>query len=291
MLRSMTGFSRAEKSRGAIDVLVELKTVNAKYLYVDVSISDTFSELELDVSRYLKERLKRGTVKARMEVFLTDNGELLKPDFSTATSIYTSLKAISEKFGLDGELSLDTMARFKEIFKLKPSHELVQMVWETLEKTLEEATTTLNTDREREGLNLAAAMEGYLDRLHFIAQDLNNRTEDMINYYREYLRKRLDRLLESRLDENRLEQEVVLLAEKADISEEVVRLNSHIDSFREIIDSSVGESGVQLDFICQEMNRELSTVAAKSKQLEVSALTVEGRTLVNKLREQVQNVE
>ncbi|HNS36046.1 MAG TPA: DUF1732 domain-containing protein, partial [Mesotoga sp.] len=114
--------------------------------------------------------------------------------------------------------------------------------------------------------------------------------DGMVDYYREFLKKRVEKLFDGELEENRLEQEVVLLAEKADISEELVRLDSHIASFREIL-SNDNDCGVQLDFICQELHRELSTVASKSKKLEISALSVEGRTLVNKLREQVQNIE
>ncbi len=286
----MTGYSRAESVVDGINVLVELKTVNSKYLNLDVNSGETFAELELDVSRYIKERIKRGTVKARVEISLIEDSGLLKPDFGTAISIYTSLKAIAERLGLDGEVSIDSMTRFKEILRSRPSEELARRVWNAVVPVLEKALESLNRDREREGLNLLKALEDYLDKLQQISSQLKEMSDGMVGYYREFLKKRVEKLFDGELDENRLEQEVVLLAEKADISEELVRLDSHIASFRETL-SNDGDCGVQLDFICQELHRELSTVASKSKKLEISALSVEGRTLVNKLREQVQNIE
>ncbi|HON28047.1 MAG: YicC family protein [Mesotoga sp.] len=290
MIRSMTGYSRAESVVDGINVLVELKTVNSKYLNLDVNSGETFAELELDVSRYIKERIKRGTVKARVEISLIEDSGLLKPDFGTAISIYTSLKAIAERLGLDGEVSIDSMTRFKEILRSRPSEELARRVWNAVVPVLEKALESLNRDREREGLNLLKALEDYLDKLQQISSQLKEMSDGMVGYYREFLKKRVEKLFDGELEENRLEQEVVLLAEKADISEELVRLDSHIASFREIL-SNDDDCGVQLDFICQELHRELSTVASKSKKLEISALSVEGRTLVNKLREQVQNIE
>lgn len=286
----MTGYSRAESVVDGINVLVELKTVNSKYLNLDVNSGETFAELELDVSRYIKERIKRGTVKARVEISLIEDSGLLKPDFGTAISIYTSLKAIAERLGLDGEVSIDSMTRFKEILRSKPSEELARRVWNAVVPVLEKALESLNRDREREGLNLLKALEDYLDKLQQISSQLKEMSDGMVGYYREFLKKRVEKLFDGELEENRLEQELVLLAEKADISEELVRLDSHIASFREIL-SNDDDCGVQLDFICQELHRELSTVASKSKKLEISALSVEGRTLVNKLREQVQNIE
>lgn len=290
MIRSMTGYSRAESVVDGINVLVELKTVNSKYLNLDVNSGETFAELELDVSRYIKERIKRGTVKARVEISLIEDSGLLKPDFGTAISIYTSLKAIAERLGLDGEVSIDSMTRFKEILRSRPSEELARRVWNAVVPVLEKALESLNRDREREGLNLLKALEDYLDKLQQISSQLKEMSDGMVGYYREFLKKRVEKLFDGELEENRLEQEVVLLAEKADISEELVRLDSHIASFREIL-SNDNDCGVQLDFICQELHRELSTVASKSKKLEISALSIEGRTLVNKLREQVQNIE
>ncbi len=286
----MTGYARVEKALRGVNAFVELKTVNSKYLNVDINIGDAFSELEMRASRFIKENLKRGTVRAKIDISLADSDDLLQPDYGIASSIFNSLKTIKDRFELAGEVSVDSMARFKEIFRSRPSEDLADKIWSVIEELLIEALDQLNADREREGQNLALAMSEYLNRLEVIANELLTSSEDMVLYYRDFLKKRIETIFEGQFDENRLEQEVALLAERADISEEIVRLHSHLKSFRGVMRTDK-ESGVQMDFICQEMHRELSTIASKSKKLAITNLSIEGRTLVNKLREQVQNIE
>jgi uncharacterized protein (TIGR00255 family) len=286
----MTGYARVEKAVRGVNAFVELKTVNSKYLNVDINIGDAFSELEMRASRFIKENLKRGTVRAKIDISLADSDDLLQPDYGIASSIFNSLKTIKDRFELAGEVSVDSMARFKEIFRSRPSEDLADKIWSVIEELLIEALDQLNADREREGQNLALAMSEYLNRLEVIANELLTSSEDMVLYYRDFLKKRIETIIEGQFDENRLEQEVALLAERADISEEIVRLHSHLKSFRGVMRTDK-ESGVQMDFICQEMHRELSTIASKSKKLAITNLSIEGRTLVNKLREQVQNIE
>jgi len=286
----MTGYARVEKALRGVNAFVELKTVNSKYLNVDINIGDAFSELEMRASRFIKENLKRGTVRAKIDISLADSDDLLQPDYGIASSIFNSLKTIKDRFELAGEVSVDSMARFKEIFRSRPSEDLADKIWSVIEELLIEALDQLNADREREGQNLALAMSEYLNRLEVIANELLTSSEDMVLYYRDFLKKRIETIIEGQFDENRLEQEVALLAERADISEEIVRLHSHLKSFRGVMRTDK-ESGVQMDFICQEMHRELSTIASKSKKLAITNLSIEGRTLVNKLREQVQNIE
>jgi uncharacterized protein (TIGR00255 family) len=286
----MTGYARVEKALRGVNAFVELKTVNSKYLNVDINIGDAFSELEMRASRFIKENLKRGTVRAKIDISLADSDDLLQPDYGIASSIFNSLKTIKDRFELAGEVSVDSMARFKEIFRSRPSEDLADKIWSVIEELLIEALDQLNADREREGQNLALAMSEYLNRLEAIANELLTSSEDMVLYYRDFLKKRIETIFEGQFDENRLEQEVALLAERADISEEIVRLHSHLKSFRGVMRTDK-ESGVQMDFICQEMHRELSTIASKSKKLAITNLSIEGRTLVNKLREQVQNIE
>jgi len=286
----MTGYARVEKALRGVNAFVELKTVNSKYLNVDINIGDAFSELEMRASRFIKENLKRGTVRAKIDISLADSDDLLQPDYGIASSIFNSLKTIKDRFELAGEVSVDSMARFKEIFRSRPSEDLADKIWSVIEELLIEALDQLNADREREGQNLALAMSEYLNRLEVIANELLTSSEDMVLYYRDFLKKRIETIFEGQFDENRLEQEVALLAERADISEEIVRLHYHLKSFRGVMRTDK-ESGVQMDFICQEMHRELSTIASKSKKLAITNLSIEGRTLVNKLREQVQNIE
>ncbi len=287
----MTGFARAEAECETIACSVELKSVNAKYLNLEVYISGGFSEIEVKASRYLREKLRRGTVRAYVEIYFNESvGDIIRPDLGIASAYYDALNELADRFRIPDRISLDTLSKMKDVLKYRLSPSVNDKIWNCLKIALDEAVNKLNEDREREGENLAKALVSYLQRLKTIAKELNTRTEGLLEYYRELLKRRISEVLQTEVDPSRLEQEVAFLAEKADISEEIVRLESHIDSFKNLMKSEK-ECGVQLDFLCQEMHRELSTIAAKSKKAEITSLSIEGRTLVNKIREQVQNIE
>ncbi|OAA28018.1 hypothetical protein AT15_04855 [Kosmotoga arenicorallina S304] len=291
MIRSMTGFARSEAECEFVACSVELKSVNAKHLNLEVNISGGFTEIEVKASRYLRERLRRGTVRAYVEIYFSQSvGDIIKPDLGVASAYYNALNELADKFRIPDRISLDTLSKMKDVLKYRISPSVNEKIWECLKIALDKAIALLNDDREREGKNLEKALFSYLERLEDIAKELHSKTKDLLEYYRELLRKRISEVLEIDVDKNRLEQEVAILAERADISEEIVRLESHISAFKKLIENE-NECGVQLDFLCQEMHREFSTIAAKSKKTEITSLSIEGRTLVNKIREQVQNIE
>ncbi|MFO7883089.1 MAG: YicC/YloC family endoribonuclease [Kosmotogaceae bacterium] len=290
MLTSMTGFAKAESEKNDIHCSVEIKSVNSKYLRIDTNVPGGFSEIEVKTSRFLRERLKRGSIKVFIDIIFLKKTDIIQVDMGIAGAYYNALKTIADEFKIPDRVTLAVMSGMKDIMKYQVSSGLNEKIWECLEEALEEAVEKLNEDRKIEGKNLYKVMKDYLKQLDGVATELENSSKDFVNYYRDLITQRISELVEHELDTERLEQEVAILAEKADISEEVVRLKSHIDSFSEILDEG-NEVGIRLDFLCQELHRELSTIAAKSKKMEISSLSVEGRTLVNKLREQVQNVE
>ena len=290
MVKSMTGFSRIEKDLNGVVYSVELKSLNSKYLNVDVSISDAFSELEIKVSRYLRENLKRGTIKASVDIIFNEQAAVIKPNFGVAASYYNALNQLADRFRISDRITLDIFTRIKDVMKYKLPPELGDKIWTDLQNVLAEGLGVLSLDREREGENLAEAMKSYLDQLSKIVEELDKNASGLVEYYRDRLSKKISDVLSEEVDKNRLEQEIAILAERADISEEIVRLGSHIESFNKLLMTDK-ECGVQLDFLCQEMHREFSTIASKSKKLEITSLSIEGRTIVNKLREQVQNIE
>jgi uncharacterized protein (TIGR00255 family) len=290
MLTSMTGFAKAENEKNDIHCSIEIKSVNSKYLKIDANVPGGFSEIEVKTSRYLRERLKRGSIKVFIDIVFLKKTDLIQVDLGLAGAYYNALKTIADEFKIPDRVTLGVMSGMKDIMKYQVSSELNEKIWDCLEEALQKAIDNLNEDRKNEGQNLHKVMKGYLEKLDGIADELEKASGDFADYYRNLISQRISELVEHELDTERLEQEVALLAEKADISEEIVRLKSHIDSFSEILDDG-NEVGLRLDFLCQEMHRELSTIAAKSKKMEISSLSVEGRTLVNKLREQVQNVE
>ncbi|ACR80532.1 MULTISPECIES: YicC/YloC family endoribonuclease [Kosmotoga] len=290
MIRSMTGFARAEEEKGGILCSVELKSVNSKHLNIDVNTGGRFTELEIKASRFLRDHLRRGTIKAYIDILFMDQADVIQPDMGMASAYYRALNQLADKFKIADRISLDVMTKMKDILRYKVSPELMEKIWDCAKIALGKAVTDLNKDKEREGENLSQAIRSYLTSLRQIANSLKEESKGFLEFYREQLKKRVEEILNFEADKNRLEQEVVILAERADISEEIVRLFSHIDSFEKLLDKD-GECGIQLDFLCQEMHREFSTIAAKSKKLSITSLSIEGRTLVNKIREQVQNIE
>ncbi|RKX50053.1 MAG: YicC family protein [Thermotogae bacterium] len=291
MVRSMTGFARSEAECEFVACSVELKSVNAKHLNLEVNVTGGFTEIEVKASRYLREKLRRGTIRAYVEIYFNESiGNIIRPDLGVASAYYNALNELADKFRIPDRISLDTLSKMKDVLKYRLTPSVNEKIWECLKIALDKAIAILNEDREREGKNLEKALVSYLQRLENIAKELHKRTEGLLEYYREFLKKRISDVLEIEVDKSRLEQEVAILAERADISEEIVRLESHITSFKRLMESEK-ECGVQLDFLCQEMHREFSTIAAKSKKAEITSLSIEGRTLVNKIREQVQNIE
>lgn len=290
MVTSMTGFAKAENEKNDIHCSVEIKSVNSKYLKIDANVSGGFSEIEVRTSRFLRERLKRGSIKVFIDIVFLEKTDVIKVDLGIAGAYYNALKTIADEFKIPDRVTLGVMSGMKDIMKYQVSRELNEKIWDCLEVALEEAIENLNKNRENEGKNLDRVLKDYLKKLDGVTDELEKVSSNFVDYYRDLISQRISELVDHELDSERLEQEVAILAEKADISEEIVRLKSHIESFSEILDDG-NEVGLRLDFLCQEMHRELSTIAAKSKKTEISSLSVEGRTLVNKLREQVQNVE
>ncbi len=290
MFNSMTGFAKADNEKNDIHCSVEVKSVNSKYLKIDANIPGSFSEIEVRTSRLLRERLKRGSIKVFVDIIFLKKTDIIQVDMGVAGAYYKALKTIADEFKIPDRVTLGVMSGMKDIMKYQVSSDLNEKIWGCLEEALEEAIDKLNEDRKNEGKNLYEVMKEYTDQLDEVAGELKKASSDFVSYYRDLISRRISELVDHELDTERLEQEVAILAEKADISEEVVRLKSHIKTFSEILEDG-NEVGLRLDFLCQEMHRELSTIAAKSKKMEISSLSVDGRTLVNKLREQVQNVE
>ncbi|MFW6119749.1 MAG: YicC/YloC family endoribonuclease [Petrotogales bacterium] len=290
MLNSMTGFAKVENEKNDIHCSVEVKSVNSKYLKIDANIPGSFSEIEVRTSRLLRERLKRGSIKVFVDIIFLKKTDIIQVDMGVAGAYYNALKTIADEFKIPDRVTLGVMSGMKDIMKYQVSNDLNEKIWGCLEEALEDAIDMLNEDRENEGKYLYKVMKEYIDQLNEVAKGLEKASSDFASYYRDLISRRISELVDHELDSERLEQEVAILAEKADISEEVVRLKSHIKTLSEILENG-NEVGLRLDFLCQEMHRELSTIAAKSKKMEISSLSVDGRTLVNKLREQVQNVE
>jgi len=290
MIRSMTGFARVDKESGGCIYSVEMKALNSKYLYVDVSVVNGYADLEIRTQRFLRENIKRGSIKVNLDITFVEPEKIVQPDIGLAGTYYEALKRIINELDLKDEITIDTIIRNRDIIRPKISVDLAERLWSDLENVLRECVGKLNEDREREGERLKTALQKYLADLNSVTGEIEALSGQIVEEARQVLKSRIEQIVSVQFDELRLEQEIAILAEKADISEELVRIRSHIISMRDLLDRGE-DCGVQLDFLCQELHREFSTVASKSRKLEISKKSVEGRTLVNKLREQVQNIQ
>jgi uncharacterized protein (TIGR00255 family) len=289
----MTGFGRGSATGENFSVAVDLKTVNNRFLDIHLRTGAELSSLEALVKRRIATRLSRGRVDANITFERTGEVayELNRPLISGYIS---ALRSMQQEFALTGEPDINVLARLPGA--MQPVRDgLNEEMVAGIELAIDEALDELEQMREREGEALIVEMR---DRLNEIARHvpvIEAAASGLVEAYRARLQKRIAELLARdaqsvEMDQGRLAQEVAYLADRSDISEELARLKSHLTQFREVLESS-GEAGKRLDFLLQELNREANTVLSKSTDLPIkeAALAIKGE--VEKLREQVQNVE
>ncbi len=290
-MQSMTGFGQASGSVGAARVRVEIKTVNGRYLDLKLRLPRELSSLEPAVRRLLDSRLHRGRVEVFFNLAWTsaDQLEIQEP----LVRNYQSAAATAKSLGIPGELSVSTLLQLPGV--LAPAEqdfsapEQEAQLLEVVSAALEQVVET----RSREGTALRADLVSRLDELERVIEQVEPEAGKVTDHYRAKLEARLQRLVEREgvSDPARLAQEVLYYAERADITEELTRLRAHLGRFREVLANASGSVGKNLDFLCQEMNREMNTIVSKSSLVDISALGVRGKVEIEKIREQVQNVE
>jgi uncharacterized protein (TIGR00255 family) len=292
-MKSMTGFGRGSAAGENFNVAVDLKTVNNRFLDVHLRLGAELSSLEAVVKRRISARLSRGRVDTNITFERTGEVayELNRP---LIAGFITAMRTMQQEFSLTGEPDINIIARLPGA--LQPVRDGIsdEMI-AGLERAIDEALDELEQMRMREGEALAAEMRARLDEIEAYVPVVENATGALVEAYRTRLQKKIGELLARdgqslELDQGRLAQEVAYLADRSDISEEIARLKSHLVQFREAVDSE-GETGKRLDFILQELNREANTVLSKSTDLTIKDAALGIKAAVEKLREQVQNVE
>ena len=289
----MTGFGRGSATGENFSVAIDLKTVNNRFLDIHLRLGTELSALEAVVKRRVSARLSRGRVDANITFERTGEVayELNRPLIS---GFITALRTMQQEFDLTGEPDINVLARLPGA--MQPVRDgLDEKMIAGVVNAIDEALNELEQMREREGEALAEEMRGRLDEISRQVPIIEAAASTLVDSYRARLQKRIGEMLARdtqgiELDPARLAQEVAYLADRSDISEEIARLKSHLVQFRETLDSG-GETGKRLDFLLQELNREANTVLSKSTDLSIkdAALAIKGE--VEKLREQVQNVE
>jgi uncharacterized protein (TIGR00255 family) len=291
MIKSMTGFGQGSAAGNDFKVRAEIRSVNSRFLDIQIRAPQNMARLEIALRKQIQASIKRGRVELMLSV------EQLKPvrfqiNRPLVSGYLEALDQLKRDFNLEGEPSLDLIAKLPDALIIsEDSDNLDESLLAAINAAVSEALTSLDHMRSAEGLQLAIELASRLDRIAERIPQIEAQAARLPAIYREKLTKRIQEIISSgQLDQTRLAQEVVILADRSDISEEIARLRSHISQMRDLIGSG-GEVGKRLDFILQEMNREANTILSKSGDLAVSDAAIVIKTEVEKLREQVQNVE
>ena len=292
MVRSMTGFGRAEVVENNRRYTVELKSVNHRYLDLSVKTPRVLACLEGNVRAEIKKYLNRGKVDVYISYEnLSESTAELKYNRELAGKYANFVKEIAGEFGLENDLRATRLASFPDVFEIIEEADDEDELWAGLKKAVDGACEKMVEARSVEGENLVKDLTAKLDNLLTIVDFIQERSPKIVEEYREKIYTRVKEILgDNTPDEGRLLTEVTIFADKVCVDEEIVRLRSHIETMKKdlSLDSDVGR---KLDFIAQEMNREANTTLSKTTDLEISNKGIELKTEIEKIREQIQNIE
>lgn len=293
MIRSMTGYGRAKKEIGGRDILVEIKSVNNRYLDCTVKLPRLFGFLEEKIKSFIS---AKGISRGKVEVFvsidiLEEIGISVELDRAYAESYIAALRRLSEEFSLPNDITTMSVAANRDIFTVRKAGDDMEREWANVLPVLEEATAAFIASREREGENMKADILSKKARVQALASKIAPLSEaDIKNQYAK-LEARIKALIgDIAVDESRLITECAVFADKVAIDEELVRLASHFEAFDNIL-ASDEPVGRKLDFLLQEINRETNTIGSKACDVEIAKLVVEIKSELEKIREQIQNIE
>lgn len=293
MAISMTGFGRGEYKDDNYQFLVECKTINHKYADINIRLPRKLSFLEDKARILVKDYIKRGRVDLYIKLDLLGSEDVnLKFDEALATQYVSILKQIKDKFDLVDDISVMNIAKFPDVIKTEEKEDDEDKLWLMLKVALENALLKLKEMRSEEGKKLAEDIQNRCDLLKNYIEDIEKYSYNVVIDYKEKLKNRISDMLEdpSIIDESRLAQEVAIYADKSSITEEIVRFKSHIEQLKNTVvkNESIGR---KIDFLIQEMNRETNTIGSKSSDLNITNLVVEVKSELEKIREQIQNIE
>lgn len=292
MIKSMTGFGRFESVTETCKISVEIKAVNHRYLDLGIKMPKKFNFFESSMRGLLKDYIQRGKV----DVFVTyedytEEKVSLKYNSSLAAEYMESFKKMAEQFGIENDVKVSMLSRCPEVLTMEQAPEDEDQMWALLSDALRHAAENFVETRIREGENLKNDLIGKLDNMLSLVDFIETRSPKVLEEYRKKLEDKVkDMLQSSTIDESRILTEVTIFADKICVDEETVRLRSHIEGMKKELLKG-GAIGRKLDFIAQEMNRESNTILSKSNDMEISDQAIILKTEIEKVREQIQNIE
>ena len=293
MLKSMTGFARHENQNGELTCKVEIRSVNNRFIDINTRLPKSLRDLELPVKKLVKSRFARGSFD--INITLEKNGQSeanleIKANLPLATQYLDAFNKIREDLGLQGEIDINTILTLRDI--VKPELKEVDDSREpTVFATVEKALTDLIAMREEEGFNLEKDIINQVNGIKKLGETITSRQSITVQEFQSKLKEKIEALTAGiELDPTRIAQETALLADRCDVTEEIVRLGSHLEQFHKLVESDEPQ-GRKLEFLTQEINREVNTIGSKTIDLEVSKTVIEMKSHLEKIKEQLANIE
>ena len=289
----MTGFGRSEVVTDERKITIELKSVNHRYLDLSIKMPKKLSFLEGSIRNLMKTYIQRGKVDVYItyEDYTINNGTL-KYNKELAAEYIACLKQIQQDFDLDYDIKVSTLSRYPDILTMEEQSVNEEELWSILEPPVREACEKFVQTRTQEGHNLEKDLLEKLDGLDKKVTRIEERSPEVVNAYRTKLEAKVSELLEdTQIDDNRIAAEVILFSDKICNDEETVRLHSHVKNMKKMLTTETEGIGRKLDFMAQEMNREANTILSKSSDMEISDIAIDLKTEIEKIREQIQNIE
>lgn len=292
MIKSMTGFGRADEIIDGMSITVEIKSVNHKYFEFYAKVPRMYGFLEEKLKSYCNSVISRGKVECFVSIdMLEDTEAQIIVNHALAEGYYKAVKEISEKLGIDGEISAAAVSRYPDVITLHKEPEDEEKIWSAVKTVLEKAVDKFVSMRMAEGEKLKSDVLSRADLILGYVAFIEERSPETVKEYNDKLILRMKELLgDASVDEARLLNEAAIFADKVAVAEETVRLRSHIDQLHSFLEADEA-IGRKLDFLVQEMNREANTIGSKAQDVEIARRVIAIKAEVEKIREQIQNIE
>ncbi|MBQ7131022.1 MAG: YicC family protein [Oscillospiraceae bacterium] len=292
MLRSMTGYGRAQEIIDGRDILVEIRAVNHRYYEFSARIPRAYGYLEEKLKSFLQGKVSRGKVEVNVTIFNTEGKDaLVEVNKSIAHGYINALNNVNEELNLRNDLALSHIMRLPDVFTVQKTVDDEEVIWDCVSKVASDALDKFVTMRITEGERLKADLSDKLSCLEDMVSFVEEQSPRLTENYRSKLYNKLKEILgDTNIDEQRILTEAAIFSEKVAVDEETVRLRSHISQFREMLCEDI-PVGRKLDFLIQEMNRETNTIGSKAQDLSITRKVVDMKSEIEKIREQIQNIE
>lgn len=292
MIKSMTGYGRSQQILNGHDISVEIKSVNHRFFEFSARVPRVYGYLEGKIKTYVQGLVSRGKIDVSISVFTLDGNDAeVEIDKSLVRGYVNALRGISDEFHLNDDLSLSTIAKISEVFSVRKTVGDEEIIWNDVLVVAKAAVEKFIDMREVEGEQMKADVLLRLTSISRIVDNIESRAPITLTNYRERLTAKMKEILsDSNIDEQRILMEAAIYSDKIAVDEEIVRLRSHLKQFGDLL-SEEDSVGRKLDFLVQELNREINTIGSKAQDVEITAQVVEIKAEIEKIREQIQNIE